>query len=47
MSMLLAQILVAGTLMVLCGLAKRRLAVRSATCPVCHHPRQACTCRWL
>jgi hypothetical protein len=45
--MLISQILVVGALMVLCGLAKRRLVFRSATCPVCHHPRPACTCRWL
>lgn len=40
-------ILVAGVLMVLAGMSKRRFAWRSAACPVCHHPRTACTCRWL
>jgi hypothetical protein len=37
----------AGFLMVVCGVAKKSLRWRVAECPVCHHPRGLCTCRWL
>jgi len=40
-------VLVASVLMVLAGMAKRRFVLRDTECPVCRHPRSACTCRWL
>jgi hypothetical protein len=40
-------VLAASVLMVLAGMAKKRFRWRDAQCPVCHHPRGACTCRWL
>jgi hypothetical protein len=40
-------VLVASVLMVLAAVSKRKLRWRAAECPVCHHPRGACTCRWL
>jgi hypothetical protein len=37
----------AGFLMVVAGVGMKRLRWRVVECPVCHHPRQLCTCRWL
>lgn len=34
-------------LMVFAGMGKKQLTFRVKTCPVCHHPRTQCTCRWL
>ena len=42
-----AAALVASVLMILAGMAKRRFVLRAPECPVCHHRRNACTCRWL
>jgi hypothetical protein len=39
--------LVASVLMILSGMGKNRLRRRYIECPVCHHPRGSCTCRWL
>jgi hypothetical protein len=39
--------LIAGFLMVVAGVGKKRLRWRTVECPVCHHPRGSCTCRWL
>jgi hypothetical protein len=39
--------LLASFLMVVAGMAKKRLAQKVGICPVCHHERKACTCRWL
>jgi len=39
--------IVAGVLMVLAGVGKKGLLWREPECPVCHHPRSLCTCRWL
>jgi hypothetical protein len=38
---------VAALLMILAGIHNRRLRWRRAECPVCHHSRAECTCRWL
>jgi hypothetical protein len=43
----LPSVLLAGLLMIVVGVTKKRLRWRTAECPVCHHPRTACTCRWL
>ena len=40
-------VLVASVLMVLAGMAKRKFQWRMTECPVCHHPKGRCTCRWL
>jgi hypothetical protein len=37
---------VAAYLMTCAGVGKKTLRLRSTTCPVCHHPRRLCTCRW-
>lgn len=42
-----AMALIAGFLMVVAGVGKKRLRWRTVECPVCHHPRGSCTCRWL
>jgi hypothetical protein len=42
-----AAIVVASLLMIVAGLGKKRLRWRTVECPVCHHPRGSCTCRWL
>jgi hypothetical protein len=39
--------LLASSLMVVAGKAKKRLAQKGGVCPVCHLERKACTCRWL
>jgi len=39
--------LLAGILMTVAGVHKKRLRWRSVECPVCHHPYRSCTCRWL
>jgi hypothetical protein len=39
--------LLASFLMVFAGVGKKRLRWRTVECPVCHHPRGSCTCRWL
>ncbi|MGZ4392772.1 MAG: hypothetical protein ACXVRK_11740 [Gaiellaceae bacterium] len=36
-----------GFLMVVAGVAMKRLRWRTVECPVCHQPRGSCTCRWL
>ena len=46
-SALAATGLVAGFLMIVAGIGKRRLDWRTVECPVCHHQRGSCTCRWL
>src|SRR5579862_3303197 len=38
---------VASFLMVLVGVAEKRLRWRAAQCRVCQRPHDACTCRWL
>jgi hypothetical protein len=40
-------VLFAAVLMVAAGTAKKRLFTRVQVCPVCHHARTRCTCRWL
>jgi len=40
-------IVVASFLMIVAGVGKKRLQWRTIECPVCHHPRGSCTCRWL
>ena len=42
-----AAAVVASFLMVLAGVGKKQLRWRTVECPVCHHPRGSCTCRWL
>jgi hypothetical protein len=42
-----ALVAAAGYMMISAGLGKKKLKLRVATCPVCHHPRTLCTCRWL
>ncbi|MFZ1881730.1 MAG: hypothetical protein WAU41_16420 [Gaiellaceae bacterium] len=42
-----AAVIVASFLMIAAGMSKKRLGWRSVECPVCHHPRGSCTCRWL
>jgi hypothetical protein len=37
---------VAAYLMTCAGVGKKTLRFRTTTCPVCHHPRRLCTCRW-
>lgn len=37
----------ATVVMVAAGVGKKRLRWRTTTCPVCHHERGSCTCRWL
>jgi hypothetical protein len=37
---------VAAYLMTCAGVSKKTLRLRSTACPVCHHPRRLCTCRW-
>jgi len=37
----------AAYLMTSLGLELKKLAHRVTYCPVCHHPRAHCTCRWL
>ncbi|HUK98140.1 MAG TPA: hypothetical protein VLV46_10825 [Gaiellaceae bacterium] len=37
---------VASLLMVVAGLGEKQLLWRTLRCPVCHHPRSDCTCRW-
>jgi hypothetical protein len=39
--------IVAGCLMLVAGVAKKRLAWRAPRCRVCGNPKDACTCRWL
>lgn len=39
--------LVAGLLMTVAGVGVKRLRFGRVECPVCHHPRSSCTCRWL
>lgn len=34
-------------LMARAGLGLKGLKPRVTFCPVCHHPRTHCTCRWL
>lgn len=43
----LGAIVVASVLMIVAGVGKKRLQWRTVECPVCHHPRGSCTCRWL
>jgi len=43
----LAALALASLLMVLAGNARKRLVVKWSRCPVCHHERRRCTCRWL
>ena len=38
---------IASFLMVLAGVRKKQFRWRTVECPVCHHPRGSCTCRWL
>lgn len=47
MSSMVTVYLLAALLMVAAGLSKKRLSWRTTTCPVCHHARTSCTCRWL
>jgi len=42
-----AAALIASCLMIVAGVATKRLRWRMVECPVCHHPRGSCTCRWL
>jgi hypothetical protein len=43
-----AALAVAATyIMVVAGVGKKHLTFRVTTCPICHHPRALCTCRWL
>jgi hypothetical protein len=37
----------ASYLMMSSGLGLKKLRRRVSYCPVCHRPREACTCRWL
>jgi hypothetical protein len=37
---------VAAYLMTCAGVGKKTLSLRNTSCPVCHHPRVFCTCRW-
>jgi hypothetical protein len=39
--------LIATVLMVFAGVTQKRFRWRTVECPVCHHPRSSCTCRWL
>jgi hypothetical protein len=34
-------------LMTTAGVGLKKLRLRVTDCPVCHHPREHCTCRWL
>lgn len=43
---LLVAAAVASLLMIVAGIGEKRLRWQTAKCPVCHHPRTACTCRW-
>lgn len=42
-----AATVVVSFLMVLAGVRRKQLRWRGVECPVCHHPRGFCTCRWL
>lgn len=42
-----AAIAVASFLAIVAGVGKKQVLWRSVQCPVCHHPRGSCTCRWL
>jgi len=42
-----AAVVLAGFLMVVASVSKKRLGWRDVDCQVCHHPRASCTCRWL
>lgn len=42
-----AAIVVASVLMIIAAVDKKQLRWRTVECPVCHHPRRSCTCRWL
>jgi hypothetical protein len=39
--------IVAGCLMLVAAVGKKRLAWRTPRCRVCGNPKGACTCRWL
>jgi hypothetical protein len=40
-------LVVASVLMVLAAIRKRRVGWINGACPVCHRPKDGCTCRWL
>jgi len=42
-----AAVVLAGVLMVVASVSRKRLRWRDVECQVCHHPRALCTCRWL
>jgi len=42
-----AAVVLAGVLMVVASVRRKRLRWRDVECRVCHHPRALCTCRWL
>jgi hypothetical protein len=43
---LLVAAVVASLLMVAAGIGEKRLRWQAVKCPVCHHRRDECTCRW-
>ncbi len=38
---------IAAYLMTRAATAKKQLTFKTSVCPVCGHPRNRCTCRWL